>query len=547
MMLPGRAPLSAALRTAGQLPHLRAAALRAFSTSAEAADPAPPAPPRLSVGDLTPKISHGPTSVGPFPPAKHVVLAIETSCDDTCVSVVDSNRMIRSNIQLSQFQALRSFQGVHPRVASAFHSTRLPIAIRTAIQTAGIHLSDLSAVAVTRGPGLSPCLAAGIASARVIAATTNLPLLGVHHMEAHALTARLTPLGRVHTPEDISTMPAPANIDFPFLCVLISGGHTLIVVVRSLDHFEVLGTTRDNSIGVAFDKVSRSLGLAWQAGALSGATPSGIAPGAALELAAEHGDPTAFNYSVPLAKHPGIGFSYAGLMSSVIQLIEAEASPSEEFVNNIAASFQQTAWLHMQQQLNRTARHLAAEMGTFKHLVVSGGVAQNRFLRNGFVNFAEKHGLTPSFPPAALCSDNAAMIAWAALERLEAMEPQALGCTSLPDFGFISSWPLDTRTRERQQAEAMADPSANQTLGYHSDDVRLLALVEGELASQREHLRQEALPEAVEQRAATAQARAERRAAARRQSRERRDAAAAIPTAAATIDNASLPCSTPSS
>jgi len=267
--------------------------------------------------------------------------------------------------------------------------------VEKALQEAGITAADLDAVAVTIGPGLSLCLKVGVMKARQMAFQHQIPTVKVHHMEAHALVVRASQRG----------------VEFPFLCLLVSGGHNLLLVVRGIGDYLQLGSTLDDAIGEAFDKVARLLGL--------DANPHG---GAALEAIAREGDPEAFRFPVPLKKRQNCDFSYAGLKTSVRLAIEKEVGePSEsnrQTRADIAASFQSVAVRHLSERTARGAQWAKESFPQMKSLVVAGGVARNEDVRGALLRIAEDAGLELVCPPPRLCTDNGVMVAWAGMERL---------------------------------------------------------------------------------------------------------------------------------
>ncbi|KAI9029810.1 Gcp-like domain-containing protein [Phycomyces nitens] len=298
-----------------------------------------------------------------------IVMGIETSCDDTSAAIVNSDRKILSEVVRGQQDLHQPMGGIVPTLASKGHSRNLPRVICDALDQAGLTVQDLDAIAVTRGPGLPPCLPVGLNAAKTLAAVHKKPLIGVHHMEAHALTARLT------TP----LVPGKPWPEFPFMSLLISGGHTLLLGANKLGDYDTLGTTQDNAVGEAIDKTARLLGLKWLPGRRGG-------PGAALEAAALRGDPERFLGLLPkpmLQRNKSvISFSFSGLKTSVMRLVEAEEVKTEKDVCDVAAAFQLACIRHLEQKL-----HLALDLEVNQRhkpltcLVVSGGVASNALFR----------------------------------------------------------------------------------------------------------------------------------------------------------------------
>ncbi|KAH7339374.1 glycoprotease family-domain-containing protein [Rhizoctonia solani] len=360
------------------------------------------------------------------------VLAFETSADDTGVAIINGTQIL-SNIIIKQHAEHAEFRGIHPQVAIKAHDKNLPLALSKALRESKIPLSSIDGIAFTRGPGMPGCLSVGAVTARVLAVALNKPLVGVHHMQAHALTALYT------------SQPAP---NYPFLTLLISGGHTLLLLARSRSDFTILATTDDESIGNAFDRVARLLDIPWS---------NEHSAGASLERFAKGASSSNVHFSIP---SPGkLVFSYSGLVSAVRSHILKRSdpkmvvklpvvpsnlatkhppTPERELVRermrltvarmslderqNIAASFQKAAIGQLEEKLKlglKRCMQLGINPGS---IVVSGGVASNSFLRARLQSIVE--GIeadskpTLIFPPPHLCTDNAVMIAWTALERL---------------------------------------------------------------------------------------------------------------------------------
>ncbi|KAG2151807.1 glycoprotease family-domain-containing protein [Suillus cothurnatus] len=331
------------------------------------------------------------------------VLGFESSADDTCAAVVTSSRQILSNVVVKQHDLHEGFGGIHPSVAIEAHQRNMPGAVRMALEQAHISIHDIDGVAFTRGPGIGGCLSVGSNAAKSLAAALGKPLVGVHHMQAHALTPLLT------TP----TADLP---QFPFLTLLISGGHTLLLLASSLISFEILATTADASIGRAFDKAARALGLSWGT----------RGPGAALEelCRTTNGElesvPDIQPFTVPM---PGkLAFSFASLQSSVdryISLMDEPLSSSHKIA--LARAFQTAAARQLCAKLTLSLKNLELKGVNVRDVVVSGGVASNVFLRErlraALDEYSSGERISLHFPPLELCTDNAAMIAWASMHR----------------------------------------------------------------------------------------------------------------------------------
>ena len=347
------------------------------------------------------------------------VLGIETSCDETAASVValDDAGMpeILSNVVLSQIEEHAAFGGVVPEIAARAHVEALDGIVEAALAEAGVALADIDAVAATAGPGLIGGLIVGLMTAKAIAAAAQKPLIPVNHLEGHALTARLS-------------APVTGGVDFPYLLLLVSGGHTQVVLVRGPGRYERWATTIDDALGEAFDKTAKLLGLPYPGG------PS-------VERAAARGDAARFSLPRPLKGEARLDFSFSGLKTAVRQAASAIAPLSDQDVADIAASFQRAVTETLSE---RVGRSLARFRETFPDLarpvlVVAGGVAANRAIRAALDATAAEHGARLVAPPLDLCTDNAAMIAWAGIERLRA---GLVGDDALR-FAPRSRWPLD--------------------------------------------------------------------------------------------------------
>ncbi|KKB11889.1 protein kinase [Devosia geojensis] len=340
------------------------------------------------------------------------MLGIETSCDETAAAVVardaSGRGAILSNVVRSQLDEHAAFGGVVPELAARAHVTFLDHIVAQACREAGVTLAQIDAVAATAGPGLVGGVLVGLTTAKAIAAATEKPLIAVNHLEAHALTARLND-----------------GVAFPYLMLLVSGGHSQFVLVRGVGDYERWGTTIDDALGEAFDKTAKLLSL-------------GHPGGPAVEAAAAGGDPKRFRFPKPLLKEERLDFSFSGLKTAVRLQAEALAPLSGQDVADIAASFQATVAdivaTRAGQALARFARELPVAAPT---LVVAGGVAANHSIGAALRQVAQEAGARLVVPPPALCTDNGAMVAWAGAERL------ALGVTD--DLAAVARprWPLD--------------------------------------------------------------------------------------------------------
>ena len=338
-----------------------------------------------------------------------IVLGIETSCDETAAALVTDARDIRASLVLSQLDQHRPYGGVVPEIAARAHLDHLDRLVGQALDEAGVALGELGAIAATGGPGLIGGVIVGVTFAKALALAHDRPFIAVNHLEGHALTCRLTD-----------------DVGFPYLLLLVSGGHCQLLVVEGVGRYARLGTTIDDAAGEAFDKVAKMLGL-------------GFPGGPAVEAAAVGGDPARFDLPRPLHGRPGADFSFSGLKTAV--RLAAEALPPGAFaardLADLAASFQAAVGDVL---VDRTANAIAefrARHPQARHLVVAGGVAANAALRARLAALAAAHAMTLVAPPPRLCTDNATMIAWAGLERLR------LGLVDGLEFAPRPRWPLD--------------------------------------------------------------------------------------------------------
>ncbi|KQM14784.1 tRNA (adenosine(37)-N6)-threonylcarbamoyltransferase complex transferase subunit TsaD [Novosphingobium sp. Leaf2] len=328
------------------------------------------------------------------------VLGIESSCDETAAALVTDGRVILAQRIASQDDAHRPYGGVVPEIAARAHAERLAPLIAATLADAGMTLDDVDAIAATAGPGLIGGVMVGLVTAKALAMAADKPLIAVNHLEGHALSPRL----------------ADASLAYPYLLLLVSGGHCQILLVEGVGSFRRLATTIDDALGEAFDKSAKVLGL-------------GYPGGPALERLALQGDARKVPLPRPLKGSDEPHFSFAGLKSAVLR-----AKQSGDYADaDIAASFQQAA---IDCLVDRTGRALG-KVGTVNALVVAGGVAANTAIRSALEALAARHGLPFIAPPMQLCTDNAAMIAWAGVERLEQGQNDPLDVAARP------RWPLD--------------------------------------------------------------------------------------------------------
>jgi len=349
------------------------------------------------------------------------VLGIESSCDDTGAAVLRSDGVILGESLASQSEIHEEFGGIVPGLAKTAHEEKIDSVVNEAIANAGLSsVADVDAIGVTVGPGLEICLRVGCNKARELAIKYKKPFVGVHHLEAHIVMARL-PFNEsaqftVGGSDDIHE--SKRAIAFPFLALLVSGGHCQLMKCLGIGRYEIIGGTIDDSLGEAFDKTARLLGL-----------PIGGGGGPAVEQLAKEGDPKAVQLPIPLQKRKDCDFSYAGLKTAVRMKTEKIAAErglesvndlSREDRANIASSFQNVAIKHIEQRLKRTMDMLETEEEGIRSLAVVGGVAANQELRSRLeaICSSRNEPWQMMVPPPRLCTDQGAMSAWAAIERI---------------------------------------------------------------------------------------------------------------------------------
>ena len=346
-------------------------------------------------------------------PHQALVLGIETSCDETAAAVVarasDGSGRILANVVRAQWEEHMSYGGVVPEIAARAHVECLDQIIAEAMAEAGVAFGDLEAVAVTAGPGLIGGLLVGALTAKAIALVHGLDLIAVNHLEAHALTVGLTD-----------------GLRPPYLLLLVSGGHTQLLIVRDVGRYQRLGSTIDDALGEAFDKTAKLLGL-------------GFPGGPAVEAAAARGRPGRFQLPRPMLGRPEAHFSFAGLKTAVRHLALSLVPLRDQDIADLCAEFEAAV---ADSVIDRVGRAMALTEaiegpGRTRHLVLAGGVAANARLRTALADVARRWGYQLKVPPPQLCTDNAAMVAWAGAERL------ARGLTDGLDFEVRARWPLD--------------------------------------------------------------------------------------------------------
>jgi N6-L-threonylcarbamoyladenine synthase len=349
----------------------------------------------------------------PGMPSLALVLGIESSCDETAAAVVAGDGTILAETVLSQITEHAPFGGVVPEIAARAHLAHFPALIADTMARAGVTFAGLGGVAASAGPGLIGGLIVGSQIAKGIAIAQGLPYLAINHLEAHALTVRLPGLVSVE------------GLSFPYLMLLVSGGHCQCIAVLGVGRYERLGGTVDDAAGEAFDKVAKLLGL-------------GLPGGPALERLAMAGDANAYKFPRPMLGRAGCDFSFSGLKTAVAQEVARHGSGAlpHGVAADIAASFQRAVAEVLADRVANAMAMFADRHGRGS-LVVAGGVAANLVLRETLLEAASAQGFALLVPPIRLCTDNAVMVAWAAIERLR------LGWTDALEFAPRPRWPLD--------------------------------------------------------------------------------------------------------
>lgn len=341
-----------------------------------------------------------------------LVLGIESSCDETGAALISDKDGLLADALYSQIDMHRAYGGVVPELASRDHIRRAVALVDEVLVKAGKTRADIDAIAVTEGPGLAGALLAGAGVAHAIGWALDSPVLGVHHLEGHLLAARLSD-------------PAP---EFPFLAVLVSGGHTQIMKVERFGSYEMLGQTLDDAAGEAFDKTAQLLGLPYPGGP-------------AVSKLAEEGTSGAIELARPMIHAPNLDMSFSGLKTSVLTAVHAAEDPTDEtFRRNLARGFVDALVDVLAAKLVRAMKQTG-----LKNVVVAGGVSANRQLRNRLTGEVRRRRGQIFYPPMRLCTDNGAMIAAAGLARLESMTPEELEALKAKRaFGVNPRWALNT-------------------------------------------------------------------------------------------------------
>ena len=343
-----------------------------------------------------------------------IVLGIESSCDETAAALVNEKKEILGEALLSQ-EEHKAFGGVVPEIAARSHLEHIDEILEQCFAKTNLTLKDIDAVAAASGPGLIGGVVVGVMTAKALAISLNKPFVAVNHLEGHALAARVS-----------------NNVEFPYLLLLVSGGHCQILVVKDVNDYERLGTTIDDAAGEAFDKVAKMLGLGYPGGPM-------------VEKLATSGDESRFTLPRPLIGSHDCNLSFSGLKTAVRKIIEtyspdgdvAHADIPKQDIADICACFQYTATDCLLRKLKKAISYFKEHYPEGKHIVVSGGVASNTYLRNKLDKLASDNGMVFAAPPIRFCTDNGVMIAWAGLERFRK------GLVSPLDFKPRPRWPLD--------------------------------------------------------------------------------------------------------
>ncbi|KAL3666107.1 hypothetical protein V7S43_008898 [Phytophthora oleae] len=352
--------------------------------------------------------------------AVEYILSFICSCDDTTAAVLDQDGRVLSNVISSQWELNAKWKGIVPALAARAHADNLPHVIRAAIEQSGLEsVQQLSAVAVTSGPGLAPCLDVGLRTARQICLDNpSIAFLQINHLEAHVLVSRLPQL-------------ETARPEFPFVVLLVSGGHCCLVLAKGLGDYVLLGNTLDDSIGEAYDKVARMLDITGE---------KAVHGGKLIEEMAARGNDRAFPFTEPMKHRKDCDFSYSGIKTAMLREIKKLGELDEKTKEDLCASFQRKAVDQLITRTRRACQWGKDRMGdNISSLVVCGGVASNQYLRGRMQEAAKGEGMEVVFPPVKYCTDNGVMVAWAGLERY------AKGMRSDPEPArYQPRWPLET-------------------------------------------------------------------------------------------------------
>lgn len=317
---------------------------------------------------------------------KQTLLSIETSCDETAIAILRNGDELLSNVVASQMSIHEKYGGVVPEIAARQHLEAINPLIEEALETAGLQFGDLDAIAVTVGPGLIIALLVGVSAAKAIAYGLSIPLIGVNHLESHIYASFLNDEG----------------LQPPLIALLVSGGHTSIVLMRDFGDYETLGSTLDDAAGEAFDKVAKLLNL-------------GYPGGPKIQEQAKRGNPNNYKLPRPMIDRQGYDFSFSGLKTAVVNLVRSEEKAEREInVSDLCASFQEAVFDVLLAKTSKAIANYSVE-----RLTIGGGVASNSRLREVFSDYCEKNDIYLSISPPGLCTDNAAMVAKAAWHKFE--------------------------------------------------------------------------------------------------------------------------------
>ena len=341
---------------------------------------------------------------------KPLILGIESSCDETAASIItendQGNPIVLSNIVSSQADIHKEFGGVVPELAARSHMEKIDYIVQKAINDSGIDIKEIDAVASTAGPGLIVCLSVGLSFGKAFAVSLNKPFIAVNHLEGHALSPKLN-----------------SELDYPYLLLLISGGHSQYLSVKNLSKYERLGTTIDDAIGETFDKTAKLLGIEFPGG------PQ-------IEVLAKKGNPKRYDLPKPIFNRGGCNLSFAGLKTAILKITKEIKTDKEKF--DLAASFQKTILEILYKKTKIAFSEFEKKVKPKeKKFVVAGGVAANKEIRNMLIKLCEEKNYEPIFPPIELCGDNAAMIGMVGLEKFKLKDFNNL------DYPAKPRWPLD--------------------------------------------------------------------------------------------------------
>ncbi len=343
---------------------------------------------------------------------KPLILGIETSCDETAASIITENDKgiptVLSNIVSSQVDVHKEFGGVVPELAARSHIEKIDWIVEKAIADSGKKIEEIDAVASTAGPGLIVCLSVGLSFGKALASAINKPFIAVNHLEGHALSPKLN-----------------SHLNYPYLLLLISGGHSQYLSVQGLGKYKRLGTTIDDALGEAFDKTAKLLGIEFPGG------PQ-------IEVLAKKGDPEKYDLPKPIFNKGGCNLSFAGLKTAILKIAKSIKTEQEKF--DLAASFQKTVEEILYKKTTIAFEEFKKDNELKeKVFVVAGGVAANKKIRSMLINLCEANNYKSIFPPIELCGDNAAMIAMVGLEKYKLNEFNNL------DYPAKPRWPLDEK------------------------------------------------------------------------------------------------------